>query len=259
MWKQSSLLILCTLLASCQFTDLRAIFLNNRTSKMIKEKSVDESQMGYLQALEMEPLLPAVHSNLGATYDTLKDPDKALKLYKNAEEFSKAEMQELGSQNVNLNLNKNSSLLSLFVSLFNQGQLLARENKLDDALAKYQEALAIVPTSKEVKTNIELLMQQKQGGGKGESKEDKDKKDKDKNDKGKDGKDKNEDEEKDKKGEKPKDYNSSPKYKPREFKGELNKENVQKIFGEISQQEKKMRAQFSKQKQTKESPREKDW
>lgn len=256
MWKRSSLLIFPLLISSCQFTDLRAVYFNNNTSKHIKEKSIDESQSGYLKALDLEPLLPAVHSNLGGTYDTLKDPEKALKLYKNAEEFSRAELQELNDQKYSLKLEKNAVLMTLFASLYNQGQLLARENKIDDALAKYQDALSIVPTSKEVKTNIELLMQQKQGGGQGESK---DEKDKDKDQKGKEGKDKNEDEDKEKKGDKPKDYSSSPKYKPREFKGELNKENVQKIFGEISQQEKKMRAQFSKQKQTKEAPREKDW
>lgn len=67
---------------------------------------------------------------------------------------------------------------TLFASLFNQGQLLARENKIDEALNKYQEALALNSESIEVKTNIELLMQQKQGGGQGEgdSKDNKDEK-----------------------------------------------------------------------------------
>lgn len=245
---------------ACQFTDLRAIYINNATSKKIKEKSMDESQAGYLKALELEPLLPAVHSNLGTTYDVLKDPERALKLYQNAEAFSKSELENADKQPLMSKWERDGLYLTLFASLFNQGQLLARENKIDEALGKYQDALGLNPTSVEVKTNIELLMQQKQGGGQGESK-DKDKdQNKDQNGKDKkDGESKDDDKDQDKEGNKPKDYSSSPKYKPRDFKGELTKENVQKIFGEISQQEKKMRSQFSKQNQTKESPREKDW
>lgn len=248
------------LLTNCQYSDLRAIYLNNKTSKTIKEKSIDEIQAGYLKALEIEPLLPVIHSNLGATYDALKDPEKALKLYKNAEDFVRSEMDSAQARSLVSKWEKNSQYLTLFASLFNQGQLLARENKLDEALEKYQSALGIIPDSIEVKTNIELLFQQQQGKGQGESQDENKNpnKDQNKDQQGKgDGKDPKDDEEG--KENKPKDYTSSPKYKPHDFKGELSKENIQKIFGEISQQEKKMRAQFSKQKQMKESPREKDW
>tara|TARA_B110001454_G_C12723306_1_gene436405 strand:- start:17096 stop:17896 length:801 start_codon:yes stop_codon:yes gene_type:complete len=254
-------IVTAVLMAGCQFTDLRAIYYNNQTSKKIKEKSMDENQAGYLKALEIEPLLPAVHSNLGSTYDVLKDPERAMKLYKNAEDFSKTEIENLEKQPIHAQWERSALYTTLFASLFNQGQLLARENKIDEALKKYQDALALNPTSIEVKTNIELLMQQKQGGGQGEgdNKDNKDEnKDKDGKGKGK-GDSKDDDKDQDKQGDKPKDYTGSPKYKPRDFKGELTKENVSKIFGEISQQEKKMRAQFSKQNQTKESPRDKDW
>ncbi|MBL7542550.1 MAG: tetratricopeptide repeat protein [Bdellovibrionaceae bacterium] len=260
-----SLVFMALWLTQCQFTDIRAVFLNNKASKQIKERSVDESQADYLKALEVEPLLPAVHSNLGATYDTLKDPERALKLYKNAEEFSRAEL-DLAEKNPLISKWEKSALLTtLYASLYNQGQLLARENKVDEALQKYQAALGLNPDSIEVKTNIELLFQQKQGGGKGDS-ENQDK-NKDQSQDGKDGKEgkdpkDNKDDQQgdqDKEDNRPRKKESSPKYKPREFKGELTKENVQKIFGEISQQEKKMRTQFSKQNQTKEAPREKDW
>jgi tetratricopeptide (TPR) repeat protein len=249
------------LMAGCQFTDLRAVYINNATSKKLKEKSMDENQTGYLKALELEPLLPAVHSNLGSTYDVLKDPERAMRLYKNAEEYSKIEIDNLEKQLIHAQWERSALYTTLFASLFNQGQLLARENKIDEALNKYQEALALNSESIEVKTNIELLMQQKQGAGQGEG-DSKDNKDENKDNDGKDKKDgesKDDEKDQDKQGNKPKDYAGSPKYKPRDFKGELTKENVSKIFGEISQQEKKMRAQFSKQNQTKESPRDKDW
>ena len=51
--------------------------------------------------------------------------------------------------------------------------------KIPEALEQYQAALEINPTSSEVKTNIELLIQQQNQGGQGEN--DQEKKD-DKND-----------------------------------------------------------------------------
>lgn len=251
---------LTLLLSGCQFTDLRAIYHNNTTSKKLKEKSMDENQRGYLKALEIEPLLPAVHSNLGSTYDILKEPERAMKLYENAQIYAQDEIEKLEKQPISAEWEHRALYTTLFAALFNQGQLLARENKIEDALLKYQDALEINPNSMEVKTNIELLMQKKQGGGEGESNDKNKDQSKDQNGKDKkDGQQKDDENDQDKEGDKPKDYSSSPKYKPRDFKGELTKENVQKIFGEISQQEKKMRSQFSKQNQTKEAPREKDW
>lgn len=254
-----SIALSLVVVSGCQFTDLRAIYYNNTTSKKIKEKSMDENQMGYLKALEVEPLLPAVHSNLGSTYDVLKDTERAMKLYKNAEEYAQNDIEQLEKQPIHTKWELNALYTTLFASLFNQAQLLARDNKVDEALQKYQDALGINPNSIEVKTNIELLLQKKQGGGEGDSKDKNKDPNQDKN--GKDGKDgdNKDDKDPDKDGDKPKNMTSSPKYKPRDFKGELTKENVQKIFGEISQQEKKMRSQFSKQNQTKEAPREKDW
>lgn len=249
------------------FPDLRAIQSNNRTAKKMKDQSTEESQLGYLEAMKYEPFQEEIHLNLGSTYDVLKDPEKALRLYKNAEEMYSKKKPPFENKYLSF-LNPQHPLMLLFVSYFNQAQLLARENKIDLALEKYQQALSIVPDSKEVKTNIELLLQQKQqqggGEGQGDNKDQQDQKDQ-KDQKQKDGKD-NKDQNKDpkdgddeKKQDQKKNYNASPKYKPREFKGELNKESVQKIFGEVSQQEKKMRTQFSKQNQSKESPRDKDW
>jgi tetratricopeptide (TPR) repeat protein len=247
------------------FPDLRAIQSNNRTAKKMKDQSTEESQLGYLEAMKYEPFQEEIHLNLGSTYDVLKDPEKALRLYKNAEEIYSKKKAPFESKYLSF-LNPQHPLMLLFISYFNQAQLLARENKIDQALEKYQQALSIVPDSKEVKTNIELLLQQKQqqqggGEGQGDNKDQQDQKDQKQKD-GKDNKDQNKDQkdgDDEKKQDQKKNYNSSPKYKPREFKGDLNKESVQKIFGEVSQQEKKMRTQFSKQNQSKESPRDKDW
>lgn len=253
------LIVMCLFLSACDsgFPDIRAIRTNNQTAKKFKDQSLEESQTGFLDAMRLEPFQEEIHLNLGTTYEVLKDQDKALRLYKNAEELF-AKKKPIFTQQLFNFLNPNHSLMVLFIAYFNQAQLLARENKIDEALEKYQQALGINPDSKEVKTNIELLLQQKQnqqGGGDSDNKDQKDQDQKGQSDK----KDPKDGDDPDKNQDKKKDYSSSPKYKPREFKGELNKESVQKIFGEISQQEKKMRSQFSKQSQSKESPRDKDW
>lgn len=245
------------------FPDVRAIRANNVTSKKLKDQSTEESQQGYLEAMKYEPFQEEIHLNLGTTYDILKDQEKALRLYKNAEDFFSQRKPPIENSHLSF-LNPSHPLEVLFAAYFNQAQLLARENKLDEALEKYQSALGVIPDSKEVKTNIELLFQRKQnqqGGGDSDNKDQNDQNQDQNGQSGKDNKDQKKDpsDGEDKKQDQKKDYSSSPKYKPREFKGELNKESVQKIFGEISQQEKKMRTQFSKQSQSKESPRDKDW
>ncbi|MGZ5280485.1 MAG: tetratricopeptide repeat protein, partial [Pseudobdellovibrionaceae bacterium] len=63
---------------------------------------------------------------------------------------------------------------------------------------------------------------------------------------------------KDEKQDQPKEYGKN-KPQPQKFKsGELTQGDVNKILGEIKQQEQKIRAEFNK-KETKDEPRDKDW
>ncbi|RYZ86954.1 MAG: hypothetical protein EOP06_13550 [Proteobacteria bacterium] len=83
------------------------------------------------------------------------------------------------------------------MALFNEAQLLGRAKKVDEALALYVEALKINPASKEVKTNIELLIPKDQENQSGkDDKKDQDQKDK-KDDQKKDPKDDKKDDKKD--------------------------------------------------------------
>ena len=139
---------------------------------------------------------------------------------------------------------------------FNQAQLLGKAKKVDEALELYQKCLDIVPTSKEVKINIELLTQSQQGKGGSDQQQNKDqnqkgnqnqqqqnkdgKDQKDQKDQNKDGDDKKDEQQK-------KEYQNSAKYKPRPFNGkELSEGDVKKILGEIKQQESKIRAEFNR-------------
>ncbi|MNK98193.1 Tetratricopeptide repeat protein [compost metagenome] len=258
--------LLATTLIGCdRYPHLETLEANREGSKLLQGQNAQGALDQYLKGLRFNPFQSELHLNLGLSFEILQQNEKAMSSYKEAERLA------LESKNYQV----------LFMALFNQAQLLAKDKKVDEAIATYQKALELIPSSKEVKTNIELLTQQQQGqgGGDGENKDQKDqnqdqnkdqqKKDGDskdqkdpkdgdqqKEDKDKDGKDK---EDKDKKPEQPKQMQGSPKYKPRPFQGkELSEGDVKKILGELKQQEEKIRAEFNR-KEVKEQPRDKDW
>ena len=252
----------CTLTA-CDvgyLPNVKTLFLNRQgAQRLAKPETQQQAYQKFVEALQYDPFLGSLHLNLGFSLELMEQADKSLKAYREAEKLALAE--------------KNLPLL--FVSRFNQAQLLGKAKQIDEAIAKYQQALEVAPSSKEVKTNIELLIQSQQGGGQGESENQDSKGDQDKKDQGqgqgeqkkqdpskgdKGDQDKNE---QDKKDQKEKDPNQGPqkseKYKPRPFKGdELSEGDVKKILGELKQQEERIRAEYNK-KETKEQPRDKDW
>ena len=241
-------------LTACQGNpEVQTLNLNFQGNRALKAQNLQEAYGRYLEALRFDPFLPQLHLNLGLTFEFMQQPDKAMQSYRQAEALA----------------DKQHNLPVLFMARFNQAQLLGKDKKVDEALAIYQKALEVVPTSKETKINIELLTQAQQGQGGGEgkdqNKDNKDKKDSkgqgdnkdDKKDQ-KDDKDKD-DKDKDNKDKQDKKYQNQPKYQPKPFSGKnLNEADVKKILGEIKQQEQKIRADFNR-KEVKEQPRDKDW
>lgn len=216
----------------------------------------------FAQGMAQGPFQPELHLNLGLSFEMQGQAESAQKSYEMAEKIAPPGLVQ-------------------FAARHNLGQLAGKAKKVDQALEWYQKALELKPDSVEVKTNIELLIQQQQQDQKQQQKQDqsdnKDQKDDQKDDQQKDPnkdqgkdpkdqKDQGKDQQpKDDQGKDPKDqkkdkksYGSSPKYKPREFKGDLSESDVKKILGEIRQQEQKIRAEFNR-KETKERPRDKDW
>ncbi|AHI06526.1 hypothetical protein BDW_10130 [Bdellovibrio bacteriovorus W] len=241
MIRKLSLLLICILsLSACQKNlDLRTITANREGNAFLEKQSGAAAMEKYIEALRHDPFVSGLHLNLGLSLETLQQAEKALQAYKEAETLALKE----GAPEL------------VFMARFNQGQLLGKAQKVDEALAAYQAALDVIPNSMETKTNIELLIQSQQGGGKGKN----DKKD-DKGDQNQDQKDQDEDGE-DKKEDEPKEgqKKQSPKYQPRPYQGEqLNEADVKKILDELKQQEEKIRAEYNK-KETKEQPRDKDW
>ncbi|MGZ6447035.1 MAG: tetratricopeptide repeat protein [Pseudobdellovibrionaceae bacterium] len=256
---------------------VKSLILNRQGNQQLKAQNYSSAFETYVKTLEFDPFAAEIHLDLGLTYEGQQQPEKAMPSYENALKYAQSNEMK-------------------FISLFNQAQLLGKDKKIDEALELYQKALAFDPTSKEVKTNIELLIQMQQQQQKNDqedkkNQDSKDKKDQKENKDNKDGKDnkdskgnkdskenkdqgqgdKDKKEEKDAQGKDKKDpedkkdkneksqYSQNQKYQPRPFKGqELSEGDVKKILGEIKQQEQKIRAEYNR-KEVKEQPRDKDW
>ncbi|WP_374029966.1 tetratricopeptide repeat protein [Bdellovibrio bacteriovorus] len=221
---------------------LQTLESNREGNKALKAQNFQTAMDKYLEALRHDPFVGQLHLNLGLTFEGGQQAEKALQSYKEAEALAEKE--------------KNGELL--FMARFNRAQLLGKAKKIDEALEVYQKALEVIPSSNEVKVNIELLTQNQQGQGGGENKDQQQQGNQgqqQQNQQGQDQKDQKDQEQKDE----PKQVQQSPKYKPRPFKGqELSEGDVKKILGELKQQEEKIRAEYNR-KEVKEQPRDKDW
>jgi tetratricopeptide (TPR) repeat protein len=191
---------------------------------LVAEK-YEAAQKEMLKALRNSPLTPELHLNLGIAQLGLGHLGKSLGSFKMAEELT----DDLGIK---------------FVARFNQAVVHTQNKKIQEALAMYQKALEIDPNSKEVKTNIELLMQQQGGEGEGDSKEES------KDGEGKDGKNQKE----------PQNFKSNEQYKPKFDSKDLSEGDVKKILEELKRQEQQIHGNEERQKQMqKDSPNDKDW
>lgn len=133
---------------------------------------------------------------------------------------------------------------------YNLGVMAQKNKDVDGALKHYQAALDLDPESRETKINIELLIQQGGGGGQGQQNQD-----------GKQGQDPQEGNGNDPKDpdQKPQQYAPNKPQKPQFKSEELTPSDVNKILGELKQQEQRIRAEFGKRNQQKEAPGGKDW
>lgn len=224
---------------------------NRQGIASLKKSDITSAQTQFLKALDTEPFSAMLHLNLGLTYQLLSQMDKAEASYKTALKYAGSDIER-------------------FLAYFNLAFMAQKSQHIDQALNYYQLALQYNPSSVEVKTNIELMLQDEQGkkDGKGDKSDNKDQ-DKDKNkNKNKDSKDNKDQDNKDNKDDKDqnkdqkdqdKKYAPPKKPQPKPFKSDkLDQGDVKKILGEIGQQEQKIRAEFNR-KGGKEKPRDKDW
>ena len=245
-----------------ELIDVRSFFYDWKSKSQIQKKENEAAHDSVLKALENEPDSFNLQSNLGITFDGIEKKEDAEKSLLSALSLAKTDADKFKIQ-------------------FNLGVLLGGQKKIEPALEHYQAALEILPTSKETKHNIELLIQQQQqdqkqkqsdqqkkdqqqggGGQDDQQKKDQDQKNKDNKDQNKDPKnDQQNDQKNESKEQKDQDRKNSPKYKPRPYQGEqLSEGDVKKILGELSQQDKKIRSNFNKKEQQRKEDRNgKDW
>lgn len=270
------------LLEGCSFhPHPNALWKNFLGNRALENKQTTQAEVYYLESLVDEPFLSANHINLGLIFELGDQKEKALHSYAQALEYSHIpikDQKEIVKSERDITIDP----LMSFVAHFNWAQLLEQKGELEQALKHYQSALALIPTSIEVKTNIELIVQQQQNQSKDGDKENKgDSKDNNSEDKenkkdssGQDpkndqdsNKDQNKDENKDQKNKdqnskeknKPQKYEKNKKPQPQPYSGkELPEGDVKKILGELKQQEQKIRAQYYN-KEIKENPNGKDW
>lgn len=199
---------------------------NKKASEQIKDK---KAAVGLSELFKIIPKYPnefILNNNIGNSLELLGQQEKALQFYQKSYDLSKPKTEEQ------------------FIALFNKAQLLAQQKKVDEALLTYQQALKIKPESVETKTNIELLTQNQ--GGQGGS-----------DDQQKQQQQQNQQDDKNQSG---KDYEQNKQYKPKPFQGkDLSESDVKKIFDELKQQEQKIRKEYNKDQNSKESDNGKSW
>jgi Ca-activated chloride channel family protein len=247
----------CLLLAltSCQkvsdpqseYVNVKSFYYDWLSRQALELKQNQTAHDFVLKALEYQNSV-SLQTNLGVTFGLLEKKEDAEKSFLSA----------LGQASTNE---------EKFKINFNLGVLLGAQKKIPEALAFYQAALDILPTSIETKHNIELLIQQQQQDKKKQDQEQKGEgqgsgndQDKNENKESKPDKENDKQDDKQKKEDQGKDRKSNSKYKPRPYKGEqLSEGDVKKILGELSQQDQKIRSNFNKKEQRKEDKNEKDW
>ncbi len=221
---------------------LGSLYYDYKARSALKDKNPEIALDYELKILENDPLSIQTHSNLGIIFDALQKKDESGQSFDLALNLLERYKEQLYPGDI-------------FQIYYNLGLRYHHAKETEKALEFYQKALDVNPASLETKHNIELLIQQQQGGG-GDGKSDK--KDQDGKGENKDPND-GEDKEKNKDKEQEKDRQQTSKYKPRPFKGEqLSEADVKKILGELSQQDKKIRANYNK-KDRKEDKNAKDW
>ncbi len=236
---------------------VQSYYQNQKFKYYLGKKEFEKAQAAELASKENLQDHFELDSNLGVVFNLLSKNDQAEKSFDEA-------LKLVPQQFFNV-ADRNSAFFTIY---FNRGVFFQSQKNVDSSLKEYQMALDLNPTSKEIKTNIELMIQRQK-----QDKKDQDKKDGEDKKPGKDEKpqDKPGDEKKDgqsgEQKEPPKkegqDRKQNAKYQPRPFKGDqLSEGDVKKILSELSQQDKKIRSQFNKKDNNEsgvERKNEKDW
>ncbi len=244
--------VLVLIASSAQAEPLGLIYQNNKAARAFRAEKKMEAYEQFLSALAIDPYDPTVQLNVGSSLQALGEEEKSELLYKQLLKDVELKLQSGLSQE-----EMQKWLKVKFAALYNLGVYYQIKQEIDPALESYQKALELIPESKEIKTNIELMFNSG-GGGKGKGK-----KDKDKGEGGGEGdqqqQDGEGDQQKDQQGQPQQQKKDQKKGQGKEFdQSQLSMEDLKRIMEELKQQEQGIRAKVQR-KGEKSEPKEKQW
>lgn len=242
------LLLLTSSLAEAR--DLSLIYDNNRGVALFLSDKKLEAFETFMGLTAQDPNDIHVQFNLASSMQALGEEEKALQLYKTLLENVEKLLATANEESI-------PALQKIrFAVLYNIGVAHQVMHKTDEALLYYQQALAIVPQSQEIKINIELMFAGGQGKGKGDNK------DKKENSEGEGESDPQDQEQNQDQEQKPKDQDKKdqPQNKqPKQFDQKyMSNEDLKRIMEELKEQEQNIRAKMER-KGGKSAPKDKEW
>lgn len=221
-------------------------------NKLYEQKKYKEAASAYQQALQKNPnYLPGMF-NLGNSLYQQKQFDASRKVLSNAIKTAKDKNGKAGAA-------------------YNIGNTYMSEQKWQEAVDAYKQALRNNPQDADAKYNLsyalQMLKKQQGGGGGKDNKDNKDKNDQNKDQQNKDNKDKGDqkkdqqdkgDQDKDQQNKDNKDKGDQQDQRPQPQPSKLSKEEAERILNALQQEEKKLQDKMQKDKGVPVKT-EKDW
>lgn len=234
-----------TSFAAARGVDL--IYKNNEGVRQFKKEKQNDSYEMFMGLLAEAPYDPLIQFNLGSALGGVGEEDKAEALYKQLLKTVDQKLSQKPGESEVAELYRVK-----FALLYNLGVHYQTIKDVDQALKFYQQALEIMPDSKEIKINIELMMKQQSGGGGGKG-------DPDQKDQPQQEGDQPQGGEGEQPPPRPEQQDPSKDKKPQEFdQKHMSREDLERIMEELKQQEQNIRAKTQK-KGGKNRGNDKEW
>lgn len=129
------------MVALCSFLPVRAdsaAAKNNEGNRLYEERQYDEALRKYMDAQASRPEAAELHYNIGNALYRKAEHDKAIEEYRRAESTTDPDLAQAAT--------------------FNRGNALMMQERVEDAINAYIQALRAKPTDQDAKRNLELAM-----------------------------------------------------------------------------------------------------
>ena len=218
-------ILLLLVLSTSSFAQNKKSFLRDGNT-LYADSSYNDAEMQYRKSLE-------------------KDQDYFNASFNLADAVYKQERYEESTALFNALIDNAPTENDLAKVYHNLGNSLVKEQKLDEAIEAYKNALRINPNDAETKHNLALSNKQKKEQEQQEEKKEENKEEKKDQEKDKEGEDKQEQKEQNKEQEK---QDEEKENQPEEKKEEMSTEDAKKMLEAIQQEEKELQEELQKNK-----------